>query len=234
MLTINNLNKSYDSKVVLDNLCLDIAAGDIVALVGENGAGKTTLLEIIMNLRLADSGTIGIFGQDGAVDNPAVRQRMGFLSETIPFFGDWTLERIIRFHRQFYPRWEQPYADRLIDTLQLDTKQCYRDLSRGQKLRFGLVATLSHHPELILLDEITAGMDPIVRKQCLALLKSEASEHGTTILFATNLVSSMKGFASHLVFLRHASLSPLLDTRTIESDDWDDYFIAHFDGEKSA
>ena len=230
IIEIKELHKSYGARCVINNASLCIEQGQALAVVGENGAGKTTLLEILMGLRHADSGQVSILGQDALADNPKLREKIGFLSETVPFFDYLTVRQFLAFHRCFYSHWNDATASALLDTLKLDPKLKIANLSRGQKLRLGIVATLSHHPPLLILDEVTAGMDPLVRHQIISLIKEECKQHHTTVVFATNLLYQLQSFATHIVYLRDGVLSrpePLDPT----IDDMEAFFVSKFSGE---
>lgn len=207
VITISKLSKHYQKKPVLQDLNLVIHPGQSIALAGKNGAGKTTLIEIIMGLRFPSSGRVDILGRSALEDDPWIREQIGFLSETVPFYEEMSVAQQLAFHSQFYSNWDSELAEKLTEQLQVKPSATIENLSRGEKLRLGLVTAMSHRPPLLVLDEVTAGMDPLVREQLGVLLKETVSNSGTSILFATNLLYNAPEFCSHIAFLDHGRIS---------------------------
>ncbi len=228
IIEIIGLKKSYDSQVVLRDVSLSVEQGQVVALVGENGAGKTTLLEIIMGLRHSDAGSVSVMGKDALVDGPALRGNIGFLSETVPFHEYMTIEQLLNFHSQFYKSWNDDTAAELLKKLKLDARVKIADLSRGQKLRAGIVTAISHHPRILIFDEVTAGMDPLVRHQLMSIIKNEQANYKTTVLFATNMLHQLQSFATHITLLQDGSLSAI-KAIDVSITDLESYFVSLFE-----
>ncbi len=201
VIDVVNLSKRYDTKTVFDRANLAISSGQVVALAGENGSGKTTLLEILMGLRPATSGRAYLLGEDVSMDHFSARSQVAFLSETVPFYPNFTVQETLDFHAAFYTNWDSGFAKQLIDRLRLLPTDQISELSRGQKLRVGLVCAFAHRPRLYLFDEITAGMDPLVRTELFDLLKEEIREKNATVLFATNLLHQVHEIATHIVYV---------------------------------
>lgn len=208
VIDVANLTKRYDDKVVLDRVNLQVFPRQVIALAGENGSGKTTLLEILMGLRPASAGGARVFDHNVSADHHAARERIGFLSETVPFYPYFTVGESLEFHSSFFPRWDDALARRLLARLNLAPRERIATLSRGQKLRVGLVCAFAHRPALFLFDEVTAGMDPLVRAELFELLKEQIRENDVTVLFATNLLHQVHEIATHVVFLTERMLTP--------------------------
>ena len=206
---LRGIKKAYAGKPVLDGVDLAVHAGQVLALVGENGAGKTSLLEILMNMRTADAGQAIIFGLNALKDNPAIRAQIGFLSETVPMFEEMSVSAALDFHGTFFDDWDNYFAHTLMDRLKLNASTRLAELSRGQKLRVGLITALAHHPKLFIFDEFTESPDPLVRHDILKLVHEEVENNGSTVIFATKLLNQLNGFATHITFLRNGKLDPV-------------------------
>lgn len=207
VIDVINLTKRYADKVVLDRVNLQVLPGQVVALAGENGSGKTSLLEILMGLRPATSGSARVLGCDAAADPASARARIGFLSETVPFYPYFTIAETLAFHAAFFSDWDSQLAKQLLARLDLAPGARISTLSRGQKLRVGLVCAFAHRPALYLFDEVTAGMDPLVRADLFELLKEQIRDGAATVLFATNLLHQVHEIATHVVFLSERAMT---------------------------
>ncbi len=208
IIDVARLTKRYDDKLVLDCVDLRVYSGQVVALAGENGSGKTTLLEILMGLRPANAGSALVFGHDVGTDHVEARRQIGFLSETVPFYPYFTVGEALAFHAACFPGWDDAFAAQLLTRLRLNPVERIATLSRGQKLRVGLVCAFAHRPALFLFDEVTAGMDPLVRAELFELLKDHIHANNATVLFATNLLHQVNEVATHVVFVTERKLTP--------------------------
>jgi ABC-2 type transport system ATP-binding protein len=159
----------------LDSVSLYLPPGAVYGLVGANGAGKTTLIKHVLGLLRAESGEVRVFGRDPVADPVGVLARIGYLSEENDL-PDWMrVDELIRYSRAFYPTWEDAYAEELRRAFALDPEARIKSLSKGQKARAGLLVALAHRPALLLLDEPSSGLDPVVRRDILeAILRTIA------------------------------------------------------------
>src|SRR5205814_10141054 len=177
VIEVTELTRRFDSKTALDAVSLSMPRGAVYGLVGANGAGKTTLIKHILGLLRAESGSVRVFGIDPVVDPVGVLSRIGYLSEENDLPGWMRLEELIRYQRAFYPRWDDAYAEELRQAFALDSRAKIKTLSKGQKARTGLLIALAHRPELLVLDEPSSGLDPIVRRDILgAVIRTIADE----------------------------------------------------------
>jgi ABC-2 type transport system ATP-binding protein len=180
--------------------------GAVYGLVGANGAGKTTLIKHILGLLRAESGTVRVFGHDPVADPVAVLSRIGYLSEENDLPGWMRVDELIRYTRAFYPAWDNTYAEELRRTFALDAAAKVKSLSKGQKARMGLLVALAHRPELLVLDEPSSGLDPIVRRDILGAVMRTIADEGRTVLFSSHLLEEVEQVADHVTMISNGKI----------------------------
>jgi ABC-2 type transport system ATP-binding protein len=201
VINVSNLTRRYGSKAALASVNLSLPRGAVYGLVGANGAGKTTLIKHILGLLRAESGTVRVFGLDPVADPVGVLSRIGYLSEENDLPGWMRVDELIRYSRAFYYAWDDAYAEELRQGFALDPAAKIKTLSKGQKARAGLLIALAYRPELLVLDEPSSGLDPIVRRDILgAVLRTIASE-GRTVLFSSHLLDEVERVADHVTMI---------------------------------
>jgi len=203
--------------------------GAVYGLVGANGAGKTTLIRHILGLLRAQSGSVRVFGVDPVADPVAVLSRIGYLSEENDLPGWMRVDELIRYTSAFYPKWEDAYAEELRRTFALDAAAKIKDLSKGQKARAGLLIALAHRPELLVLDEPSSGLDPIVRRDILGAVIRTIAHEGRTVLFSSHLLEEVEEVADHVTMIARGRIvlsAPLADIKESHRS-LSEAFIAH-------
>lgn len=210
---LDSLSKRFGSVAVLDDLTLEVQPGAVYGLLGQNGAGKTTTIRCMLDLLRPSSGRIAVLGRDSIRDSVEIRRRVGYLPEE-PIYYPWMrVAELLRFNARFFPRWDRDLAARLLDELAIPADRRMRALSRGMKSKVGLIMALAQRPELLLLDDPTSGLDPLVRREFLEAMIGHLQSGGGTVLFSTHLVHEMERVADHVAILHEGRL--LLD-RPIE------------------
>src|SRR5438477_6005451 len=164
VIAVADLTRRFGATTALDAVTLALPRGAVYGLVGANGAGKTTLIRHLLGLLEAESGSVRVFGLDPVVDPVGALSRIGYLSEENDLPGWMRVDELIQYTRAFYPNWDDAYADELRLAFALDRSARIKTLSKGQKARAGLFVALAHRPELLVLDEPSSGLDPIVRR----------------------------------------------------------------------
>src|SRR5690242_2936868 len=167
VIAITNVSRRFGSKTALDDVSLYVPRGGVFGLVGENGAGKTTLIKHILGLLKAETGNVRVFGLDPVADPVSVLGRIGYLSEQPDLPGWMRVGEFLRYTQAFYPKWDPRYAEELRQQFSLESTTRIRVLSKGQRAKLGLLAAQAHRPDLLLLDEPSSGLDPIVRNDIL-------------------------------------------------------------------
>jgi ABC-2 type transport system ATP-binding protein len=206
VIAVSDLTRRFGARVALSSVTLQIPRGGVYGLVGANGAGKTTLIRHILGLLRAQEGSVRVFGHDPVANPVGVLRRIGYLSEENDLPGWMRLDELLRYSRAFYPAWDDAYADELRSMFALDPAAKIRTLSKGQKARAGLVVALAYRPELLVLDEPSSGLDPIVRRDILgAILRTIAGE-GRTVLFSSHLLEEVEQVADHVTMIRQGQI----------------------------
>jgi ABC-2 type transport system ATP-binding protein len=213
---IENLTRRFGAKTALNSVTLSLPRGGVYGLVGANGAGKTTLIKHILGLLQAESGSVRVFGLDPVADPVGVLSRIGYLSEENDLPGWMRVDELIRYSRAFYPSWDDAYAEELRESFVLDPSATIKSLSKGQKSRVGLLVALAYRPELLVLDEPSSGLDPIVRRDILGAVMRTIADEGRTVLFSSHLLDEVEQVADHVTMIKQGTIvvsGPLSDIK---------------------
>ena len=198
---IHELSRSFGATDALTDVSLSIPSGVVFGLVGTNGAGKTTLIKHAMGLLRAQTGSVAVFGLDPVSNPTAVLSRIGYLSE-LNELPEWMrVDELINFTRAFYPNWDQGYAESLRQNFELEPHKIVQSLSKGQRARLGLLLALSYRPELLILDEPSSGLDPLVRRDILRAIIKTIAQEGRTVLFSSHLLDEVERVADHVAII---------------------------------
>ena len=194
------LAKRYRRRWALQDCTVTIPAGRVVGLVGANGAGKTTLLHLVVGLLGPSAGTVSVLG-GGAGDGPDQLARVGFLAQDAPMYATLTVGDHLRLGKQLNDRWDDAAAWQRIDDLGLDATQRAGQLSGGQRAQLALTLAVAKRPELLVLDEPVAGLDPLARREFLAMLMASVAEHQLTVVLSSHLISDIERVCDYLIVL---------------------------------
>jgi ABC-2 type transport system ATP-binding protein len=202
VIEIRGLTRQFGAKRALDKVSLSVPRGVVFGLVGANGAGKTTLIRHVLGLLKAQSGSVRVFGLDPVADPVGVLSRIGYLSEEGDLPGWMRVDELLRYMRAFYPKWDENYAQELREQFALDPAQIVKNLSKGQRARAGLLVALAYRPELLLLDEPSSGLDPIVRRDILGAIVRTIADEGRTVLFSSHLLEEVERVSDCVAMLK--------------------------------
>ena len=235
VIDVSQLTRRFGSKTALDSVTLSMPRGAVYGLVGANGAGKTTLIKHILGLLRAEAGSVRVFGLDPVADPVGVLSRIGYLSEENDLPGWMRVEELIRYSRAFYHAWDDAYAEELRQAFALDLSAKVKTLSKGQKARMGLLIALAHRPELLVLDEPSSGLDPIVRRDILGAVIRTIADEGRTVLFSSHLLDEVEQVADHVTMISAGRIvlsAPLESIRESQRVDGrvpslEEIFVAH-------
>ncbi|MFF5296484.1 ABC transporter ATP-binding protein [Paractinoplanes globisporus] len=191
------LTKRYGRRPALADCTLDIPAGHVVGLVGPNGAGKSTLLQLICGLLRPSAGRLSVLGGEPASGSA----RLGFVAQDTPVYSGLSVEEHLRFGAHLNPSWDDQLAHERVDRLGLDPKQKAGKLSGGQRAQLALTVAIAKRPDLLLLDEPVAALDPLARREFLQGLMEYVAESGTSVVMSSHLVADLERVCDYLIVL---------------------------------
>lgn len=203
ILKVSGLVKYYD-QFTLDHINISVPKDGVVGFIGSNGAGKTTTIKAILGLISYDAGSIELFGdtltETARNGLPAqTKQRIGVVFDTLPFPADCQLTDIAAIGKASYTNWDVSYFNHLIHTFELKRTKQIKSLSRGMGMKLQLAFALAHHPELLILDEATAGLDPLARDEVLDMLRNFMDEESHGILISSHITSDLEKIADYVI-----------------------------------
>ena len=201
-LTTNGLGKRYGPRWALRGVDLAVPAGSVAALVGPNGAGKTTLLQLVMGLLSPSEGSVEVFGVRAAANTPQALSRVGFVAQDHPLYGFMRVGELLRFGAATNRRFDTRYARNRLDALSVDLDRKAARLSGGQQAQVALVLALAKRPRLLVLDEPVASLDPLARREFLAVLMDEVADGQVSVLLSSHVVAELQRVADHLIVLQ--------------------------------
>ena len=197
---IRNLSKDLgDFKLNIDSI--DIPKGFITGFIGPNGSGKTTTIKLIMNMLKKDSGTIKIFDKEYKDDDLAIKEQIGYVGDISGYMKESNLKDIKKNISLLYKNWDEKLYKYYLNKFNINEKKVYKELSKGQQKKFELIMTLCHHPKLIIMDEPTANLDPIVRNEFIEVLQEHMEKDGLTVFYSTHITSDLDKVGDYLVFI---------------------------------
>ena len=217
-LALRGVSVTFGAQRVLDGLDWSLPAGRVVGLLGRNGAGKTTLIETLLGLREPASGEALLFGQPSLALTDAARARIGYVPQRSDLFEWLTADQLLAYFRSFYPRWNTAKVDGLMSRWEIARDKPIGKLSGGQQQRLSIIRALAHEPELLVLDEPVASLDPAARRDFLGELVDQVVDRQTTVVFSTHILSDLERVALDVAFLAggkialHSPLDELLES----------------------
>lgn len=206
VIRLENISRRYGSKLALDRVSLNVPRGVVLGLVGANGAGKTTLIKHVLGLLRAKEGSVRVFGLDPVAHPVEVLSRVGYLSEDRDLPPSMSVGELLRYNPAFYPGWDTEYAESLREQFHLPASAIVRTLSKGELAKAGLLVALAHRPELLVLDEPSSGLDPIVRRELLEAVVRSVVREGRTVLFSSHLLDEIARVSDHIAMVAQGRL----------------------------
>jgi len=200
-------------------LDLFVDAGEIIGLVGPNGAGKTTILYILLNIVKADEGKVTIFGMDHIKQEIQIKERTGVVFEEQNFYRHWKISHILHFYASFFPKWDWQEASLLLDKFQLRKNMRFKELSKGMKVKLGLILALSTNAELFLFDEPTTGLDPRIRRLLLDEIQRIHKKNQATMLFSSQNMQDVSNLADRIILVDNGKIR-FNEKKTTITRDW--------------
>ena len=203
---LRRITRRFGNKTALDDISLSVPRGGVFGLIGGNGAGKTTLIKHVLGLLKAQSGTVQVFGLDPVQNPVGTLGRIGYLSEDRDLPNWMRVGELMRYTQAFFPNWDEAYAEELREAFDLDGNAKVKELSRGQRARAGLLVALAHRPELLILDEPSSGLDPVVRRDILGAIIRTIADEGRTVLFSSHLLDEVERVADRVAIIHQGRI----------------------------
>ena len=204
----HGLTMRYGKQTALDAVDLRVPEGAIYVLAGATGAGQSTAMKVLLNLERPNGGRAEVFGLDTAARGPEVRAQVGYIPESHEHSYKWiSCGRLIQHVATHYRAWDHAYADHLIEIFGVRRERRTGTLSKGESRRLQFVLALAHRPSLLLFDEPTDGLDPVVRKRAFAQLAEHLADTPTTVIIATHHIAEVESLADHVGILREGRVA---------------------------
>jgi ABC-2 type transport system ATP-binding protein len=201
-----HLSKAFGAKQVLHDLSFGISPGDVIGVLGKNGAGKTTLLELMLGFTPPSAGAVRLFGHESYRLPGNVKARVGFVPQQDELLDQLTVADQLRLISSFYPRWDSDLISRLCGEWGMDVKARIKGMSVGERQKLSILLAFGHRPDLLILDEPVASLDPMARRQFLEQLVELSTDGQRAIVFSSHIVSDIERLANRIWILKEGRL----------------------------
>lgn len=205
IMKIRNLTKKMDDNLVLKDVSFDLKAGEVTALIGRNGVGKTTLFSTMMGIYLPDEGDV-FLDEKSIFKHPEVKQQLFFLEDNMNHFNTYSVQTVVKIYRQIYPTFDEAFFSELMQQFELPMKAKLMSFSKGRKALFFIILAFSINVQFLLLDEPMDGLDIIIKKQILAIIKDTVKKRGTSVVIASHRLEELEAIADRIIVLKGASV----------------------------
>ncbi len=206
IIKLENVAKSYSNNIkAIDNLNLSVKEGEIYGFIGPNGAGKSTTIRLLLNFLKPDSGKISVFGMSPAIDEVKIKQLTGYVSSDTFMYSDMKVSELFNFTESYHKINAKEKINQLVDILDIDVNKRFEQLSFGNRKKVSVACALLHSPKLIILDEPSNGLDPVIRINLYELLKEEQKQ-GVTIFFSSHVLSEVQKFSTRIGLIKNGKL----------------------------
>lgn len=204
-LEIKNISKTYKN-FKLDDVSFVLPCGHIMGLIGENGAGKSTIINCILDIIEKDSGSISVLGQKNDKNNVSLKENIGVVLDASDVYDNYTVKQVENIMKDVYKQWNHEVYDYYIQKFSLPLNKMIKDFSRGMKMKMAITIALSHQPKLLILDEATSGLDPIMRDEILDVFMEFVQDENHAILLSSHISSDLEKIADYIAFIHEGKL----------------------------
>lgn len=201
VLETQNLRRNFGAVQAVDDVSLSVREGEIYGFLGVNGAGKTTTIRLLMGIIAAQAGTITLMGETTKRTTVRQKRRIGYVSQEQSFYPWMTCRQLGRFVGSMYPTWQKAEFSRLLEVFEIPEQRRVSHLSGGMKAKLGLALALAPRPDLLILDEPTAGLDPVARREFMQIIVAQARQHRRTTFFSSHLIDEVERCADRVGIL---------------------------------
>lgn len=207
ILTLENVNKKYEkSNFSIRNISFSLPEGSILGFIGENGSGKSTTMNCILNVLRKDSGKIEIFGKEMSDEDTDIRENIGVVYDSNNFPEHLTVEQLADIFEKIYSKWDNDCFEEYMQRFSLPKSQKIKTYSRGMSMKLAIAVALSHESKLLILDEATSGLDPIMRDEILDVLLEFVKQENHSILLSSHITSDLEKIADYIVFIHDGEI----------------------------
>jgi ABC-2 type transport system ATP-binding protein len=219
ILEVNQLTKYYGKSRGIIDVSFNVEEGEIFGFIGPNGAGKSTTIRLFLSLIYPTKGTATIFGKDCIKFGPEIRQEIGYLPSEVFYYEGMKVLDLLKYSASFYKKDCTKRLFELADLMELDLKKRIDDLSYGNKKKVGIVQGLLHQPKLIILDEPTAGLDPLMQHKFFDLIREE-NKRGATIFFSSHILGEVQRLCNRVAIIKEGRIINIQDIKTLQKDNY--------------
>ena len=205
LIEVENLNKTYPG-FSLKNVSFKVPGGCIMGLIGENGAGKSTTIKAVLDLIRTDGGKIRVLGRDVRKKGKEIREDIGVVLDGASFHETLRAREIGKFMGKIYHNWDEKYYQRLLKTFDVPGNKPIKNFSTGMKMKLMIVADMAHHPNLLILDEATSGLDPVVRDEILDMFQEFIQDEEHSVLISSHITSDLEKVADYITFIHKGEI----------------------------
>jgi ABC-2 type transport system ATP-binding protein len=219
IIDVNHLTKYYGKSRGIVDVSFNVEEGEIFGFIGPNGAGKSTTIRLFLSLIYPTKGDAKIFGKDCIKFGPEIRQEIGYLPSEVFYYEGMKVLDLLKYSASFYKKDCTQRLHELSDLMELDLKRRIDDLSYGNKKKVGIVQGLLHQPKLIVLDEPTAGLDPLMQHKFFNLIQEE-NKRGATVFFSSHILGEVQRMCNRVAIIKEGSLIAIQDIKTLQKDNY--------------
>lgn len=212
VIEISNLTKAYGKKRGITNVSLKVNKGEIFGFIGPNGAGKSTTIKVLLNFIFPSSGEAKIFGMDCVTETDKIKENIGYVPSEVRYYDNMTVEELLNYAKSFKKQVDEDYMKELCQTFDVELNKKISELSLGNKKKVAIVQALIHKPALLILDEPTNGLDPLIQQKLFVTLL-KAKEEGTTIFLSSHNLTEVEEFCDRVAIIKEGKI---VDVRSIE------------------
>jgi ABC-2 type transport system ATP-binding protein len=214
-----NLTKYYGKAKGIEDVSINVEEGEIFGFIGPNGAGKSTTIRLLLSLIYPTSGEAKLFGKDAIKCGPEVRKRIGYLPSEIFYYDKMKVIDLLNYSASFYDKDCKSRMKELSEIMELDLNRRIEDLSYGNKKKVGIVQGLLHEPDLIILDEPTGGLDPLMQQKFFNIIREE-NKKGTTVFFSSHILGEVQELCNRVAIIRSGSIIEVEDIKTLRENNY--------------
>jgi len=211
---INKLSKYYGEALGIKEISLEVKKGEVFGFIGPNGAGKSTAIRTLLGLLIPTSGSAKMLGLDVITQGDELRKKIGYLPSEVHYYDEMSSRELLEYHSRFYDGVDHSEIERLAEHFELDLDKKITDLSFGNKKKCAIIQSVLHNPELLILDEPTAGLDPLMQNRYFELLE-EQNKKGVTIFFSSHILSEIQRMCDKAAVIRNGEITAIEDINAL-------------------